>query len=80
MGVIPLQFLEGENAEKLGITGKELFSIEIPQDLKPGQNLTVKVSEGNGVGGGGGGTSSIAPAPPPQCPLFRGFIVVVVGA
>lgn len=43
MGVIPLQFLEGENAEKLGITGKELFSIEIPQDLKPGQNLTVKV-------------------------------------
>ena len=54
MGVIPLQFLEGENAEKLGITGKELFSIEIPQDLKPGQNLTVKVSEGPGVGGGGG--------------------------
>ena len=43
MGIIPLQFLGGENAEKLGITGKELFSIEIPQDLKPGQNLTVKV-------------------------------------
>ena len=43
MGVIPLQFLEGENTEKLGITGKELFSVEIPQDLKPGQNLTVKV-------------------------------------
>lgn len=43
MGIIPLQFLEGENADKLGLSGKELFSVEIPQDLKPGQQLTVKV-------------------------------------
>ena len=43
MGIIPLQFQEGESTEKLGLTGKELFSVEIPQDLKPGQNLTVQV-------------------------------------
>ena len=43
MGIIPLQFLEGENADKLGLSGKELFSVEIPQDLKPGQQLAVKV-------------------------------------
>ena len=28
MGVLPLQFLEGENRESLGLTGKELFAIE----------------------------------------------------
>jgi aconitate hydratase len=27
MGVLPLQFPEGENAESLGLTGKEEFSI-----------------------------------------------------
>ena len=43
MGIIPLQFLEGQNAEKLSLTGKELYSLEIPLDLKPGQELTVKV-------------------------------------
>lgn len=43
MGIIPLQFVEGETVETLGITGKELFSVEVPQDLKLGQNLTVKV-------------------------------------
>ena len=47
MGIIPLQYLEGENAEKLTLTGKELFSVEIPQDLKPGQELTVKVNCNN---------------------------------
>src|SRR6202011_2201623 len=28
MGVLPLQFLEGQNRESLGLTGTELFSIE----------------------------------------------------
>ena len=55
MGVIPLQFLEGENTEKLGFTGKELFSVEIPQDLRPGQNVTVKVCHYNMVWGKGRG-------------------------
>jgi aconitate hydratase len=28
MGILPLQYAEGENAESLGLTGRELFSIE----------------------------------------------------
>uniref|UniRef100_A0A4W3I375 Iron-responsive element-binding protein 2 n=1 Tax=Callorhinchus milii TaxID=7868 RepID=A0A4W3I375_CALMI len=36
MGVIPLQFLPGENAEVLGLTGKEQYTIKLPQDLSPG--------------------------------------------
>ncbi|XP_049814444.1 cytoplasmic aconitate hydratase-like [Schistocerca nitens] len=43
MGLLPLQYLPGQNAETLGLTGKELFSIHIPADLKPLQQLTVEV-------------------------------------
>ena len=43
MGIIPLQFMPEQNAESLGLTGKESFSIDIPQDLKTGQTLKVKV-------------------------------------
>ena len=35
MGVLPLQFSDGDDAEKLGITGTETFTIE---GLKPGVN------------------------------------------
>ena len=44
MGIIPLQYLPGENAESLGLTGKESYSIDIPNDLKTGQTLQVKVN------------------------------------
>lgn len=43
MGLIPLQFLPGQNAESLGLTGYEKYSIEIPSDLVPGQKTTVQV-------------------------------------
>jgi aconitate hydratase len=48
MGVLPLEFKAGQNAESLGLTGKELFSIDIKHgDLHVGQTLTVNVvSEG----------------------------------
>ncbi|KAK5978725.1 Cytoplasmic aconitate hydratase [Trichostrongylus colubriformis] len=46
MGIMPLQFRAGENAEKLGLTGKEQFSICVPDDLKVGQHLEVTVSTG----------------------------------
>ncbi|KAK6023562.1 aconitase domain protein [Ostertagia ostertagi] len=46
MGIIPLQFKNGENAEKLGLSGKEQFSIHVPDDLKVGQHLQVTVSTG----------------------------------
>jgi len=40
MGVLPLQFLPGENVESLGLTGFETFDIPgISAGLKPGQRL-----------------------------------------
>jgi len=46
MGIIPLQFLAGENAETLGLTGKELFSIEIPEKCNPLETITVTLDNG----------------------------------
>jgi aconitate hydratase len=37
MGIIPLQFKEGESADSLGLTGRETFSIDLlGGDLKVG--------------------------------------------
>ncbi|MDX2200514.1 MAG: aconitate hydratase AcnA [Phycisphaerae bacterium] len=42
MGVAPLQFLEGQSRETLGLTGHELFEIPgLTDALKPQQELTV---------------------------------------
>ncbi|KAL0809096.1 hypothetical protein ABMA28_012722, partial [Loxostege sticticalis] len=46
MGIMPLQFLEGQNAETLGLTGAETYSIEVSEKVAPGDHLTVKVSTG----------------------------------
>lgn len=42
MGVLPLQFKAGENAQALGLTGIETFTIKGITDLQPGKELTVK--------------------------------------
>jgi len=45
MGILPLQFREGENRESLGITGKEIFDIpDLHDDLKPRQEIQVRVT------------------------------------
>lgn len=51
MGVLPLTFLEGENAKSLGLYGTEVFDIELDPDLKPRQEIPViaKRSDGNVV-------------------------------
>lgn len=50
MGVLPLQFRDGENAETLGLTGREEYAIEgLEGDLQPGQELTVRVQPDGGV-------------------------------
>ncbi|MBU1693212.1 MAG: aconitate hydratase AcnA [Verrucomicrobia bacterium] len=42
MGVLPLEFTDGQNAEKLGLTGLEEVTITgLAQDLKPGKTLDV---------------------------------------
>jgi len=46
MGIIPLQFEDGQDADKLGLTGYETFTIELSENLVPGQNITVKTSVG----------------------------------
>ena len=43
MGIVPLQYLEGQTAATLGLDGTESYSIELPEQLTPGQRLTVKV-------------------------------------
>ncbi|MEN9543147.1 MAG: aconitate hydratase [Actinomycetota bacterium] len=48
MGVLPLQFMDGETAESLGLTGEEVFSIEGVTALNDGSiPSTVKVSAGD---------------------------------
>jgi aconitate hydratase len=49
MGVLPLQFKEGENAESLGLTGTESFSITKVADIKPRQDVEVKVTRTDGT-------------------------------
>jgi len=49
MGVLPLQYKDGENASSLGLTGTETFSISgIAQDIKPLKELKVTAQKENG--------------------------------
>jgi aconitate hydratase len=41
MGILPLQFVAGESAASLGLTGRETFSIDGLADLGPRQEVTV---------------------------------------
>ncbi|WP_321492451.1 aconitate hydratase AcnA [uncultured Desulfobacter sp.] len=46
MGVLPLQFKDGNSAESLNLTGKESYSIlGLNDQIKPGQDLTLKVDD-----------------------------------
>jgi len=45
MGVVPLQFLKGQSADLLGLTGEETYSIDIPETPKIGQKVTVRADE-----------------------------------
>ena len=43
MGIIPFQFVDGQNAETLKLTGREKFSINIDDELKVKQIVNVEV-------------------------------------
>lgn len=44
MGILPLEFVEDENEQTLGITGEELFSItEVGNTIKPRQQMTLEI-------------------------------------
>ena len=48
MGVLPLQFPEGENADSIGLDGTESFDIPVGDDLKPGQTVRVTATRKDG--------------------------------
>ena len=49
MGVMPLQFAEGESAESLGLTGEETFDITgLKDNLAPMSDVTVTATKDNG--------------------------------
>lgn len=49
MGVLPLQYLNGESADSLGLTGKEEISVNITDDVKPRDILTVTAKSEDGT-------------------------------
>ncbi|GAA0153701.1 RNA metabolism protein [Lithospermum erythrorhizon] len=49
MGIIPLCFKAGEDADTLGLTGQERYTIDLPSnisEIRPGQDVTVKTDSG----------------------------------
>ncbi|XP_054815081.1 aconitate hydratase, cytoplasmic-like [Prosopis cineraria] len=49
MGIIPLCFKPGEDADALGLTGHERYTIDLPSkitDIRPGQDVTVMTDSG----------------------------------
>ena len=49
MGVLPLRFTQGQNAESLGLDGSEVFTIEgLNDEIKPQSEVTVKAKKSSG--------------------------------
>ena len=48
MGVLPLNFMPGENAESLGLNGTETFTIKGVAEIKPRQEVEVEVTAADG--------------------------------
>lgn len=46
MGILPLEYIKGENAETLGLTGKEVFNIHLTEKLSIGQIIEVSTDTG----------------------------------
>ncbi|MFH1132344.1 MAG: aconitate hydratase, partial [Pseudomonadota bacterium] len=48
MGVLPLQFQDGQSAETLNLSGKETFAIHVDDQLKPRQQIKVVATSEDG--------------------------------
>ncbi|KAL6975709.1 aconitate hydratase [Sarracenia purpurea var. burkii] len=49
MGIVPLCFKNGEDADSLGLTGHERYTIDLPStinEIRPGQDVTVRTDTG----------------------------------
>ena len=42
MGILPLEFLDGDSADRLGLNGSEVFEINIDESIKPHNKVQVK--------------------------------------
>ena len=49
MGVLPLCFKDGQNANKLGLTGEETFEVQIDDAVKPRQDIDVTATKPDGT-------------------------------
>ncbi len=45
MGVLPLTYKPGQTRQSLGLTGREVFDIAIDDAIRPGQDVTVTVTD-----------------------------------
>ncbi len=48
MGIVPLQFMNGEDVKSLGIDPTKTIDIELPKDMKPGQQIRVTYHKNDG--------------------------------
>ena len=48
MGVLPLQYKDGQDADSLGLTGTEVFDVVLDDNVKPRQDLTVTATKADG--------------------------------
>ena len=49
MGVAPIQYAPGQNADSLGLTGREMFTFDgLDADVEPGSNITVTAVSDDG--------------------------------
>jgi aconitate hydratase len=55
MGILPLQFLPGESAATLGLTGRESYTVELPAGGPVPRGRVSVVARGDGPGGDGPG-------------------------
>ena len=49
MGVLPLAFKEGQNAENLGLEGSEYFDIPASEDLAPFSEISITAKREDGT-------------------------------
>jgi aconitate hydratase len=49
MGILPLQFKDGDNAKKLGLDGSEEYTLESVADIKPRQTIQVTAKKTDGT-------------------------------
>uniref|UniRef100_A0A8C4X0S3 aconitate hydratase n=1 Tax=Eptatretus burgeri TaxID=7764 RepID=A0A8C4X0S3_EPTBU len=47
VGIVPLQFLDGQNAESLGLTGRETYTVHVPAEPVPNAVVDVQLNTGH---------------------------------